>query len=217
MAVRPVYEISENPPFFRKRDVEFTFYSGFSLTQKQRCVESLHKSYNMLEPDKRTLEISRASSEKLGTDLSAFNLTITPKNGQSCTVESAFQGAKVFENGGPYSDLIYKSSKEAKTDARIRESGNIIAFRVWDMDFPNEPKTFFYNWLYITALNFHPELHKELSEYGAFTDIMFNPAKSLNCQAEAAAIFVSLSRSGKLQDAVKNKDSFLKVVYDGQA
>lgn len=213
MAVRPVYEISEDPPYFRKRDVEFTFYSGFSLAQKQRCVESLHNSYNELQSNKRVLEISRASSEILGTALSAFNLTITPKNEQPCTVESAFQGAKVFENGGPYSDLIYKSSKEAKTDTRIRESGNIIAFRIWNMDFPSEPKTFFYNWLYITALNSHPELHKELSEYNAFTDIMFNPAKSLNCQAQAAAIFVSLFRSGKLEEAVKNKDSFLKLVY----
>ena len=32
--------------------------------------------------------------------------------------------------------------------------------------------------------------------YDAFTDIEFNPDKSLNCQARAAAMFVALNREG---------------------
>lgn len=213
MAIRPIFEVYENPPFFRKTDTEFTFYSGFSMSQKTRCANSLHDSYSAKNPGKRVLEISGASPKELGRALSAFSLMITPESGEPYSVECAFQGSKVFERGGPFSDLIHKTSKEAKTDPRLRDSGKIIGFRLGDMNFPNEPKTFFYNWLYITTLNTHREFHAEITEYDAFTDIMFTPSKSLNCQAEAAAIFVSLYRNGKLEEALQSKESFLDLVY----
>lgn len=213
MAIRPVFEVYEKPPFFRKRDTEFTFYSGFSMTQKTRCVNSLHESYLADNPDSRVLEISGASTSELGRSLSAFSLMIIPESGEPYSVECAFQGGKVFENGGPYSDLLYKTSKEAKTDQRLRDSGKIIGFRLGEIDFPSEPKTFFYNWLYVTALSSHREFYAELLEYDAFTDIMFTPSKSLNCQAEAAAIFVSLNRCGKLEEALQSKENFLNLVY----
>lgn len=213
MAKRPVFETFEKQPFFRKKDVEFTFYSGFSMAQKKRCVESLHGAYSALFPGKRVLEISNASDHKLGVSLSAFNLMILPKKGKPYSVECAFQGAKVFEQGGPYRDLIHKTSREAKTDARLRESGKVIGFHIWNIDFPTKPETFFYNWLYINTLAQHRELHDALLEYDAFTDIMFHPEKSLNCQAEAAAIFVSLLRCDMLNKALKDRESFLETVY----
>ena len=43
--------------------------------------------------------------------------------------------------------------------------------------------------------------------------IEFNPQKSINCQAEAVAIYVSLHRQGLLKDALKGKDEFLEIVY----
>lgn len=49
--------------------------------------------------------------------------------------------------------------------------------------------------------------------YDAFTDIEFNPKRSINCQAEAAAIFVSLSRQGLLRDALEAEDSFREIVF----
>ena len=49
--------------------------------------------------------------------------------------------------------------------------------------------------------------------YDAFTDIEFNPQKSINCQAEAVAIYVSLHRQGLLNEALKGKDEFLEIVY----
>lgn len=183
------------------------------MTQKKRCVKSLHKAYSALFPEKRVLEISNASEESLGVSLSAFNLMIHTKRGGSYSVECAFQSAKVFERGGPYSDLLHKTSKEAKIDPRLRESGKIVGFCIWNIDFPSEPKTFFYNWLYVSALAQHKELHEELLKYDAFTDIMFVPEKSLNCQAAAAAIFVSLLRKNMLQDALESRESFLKMVY----
>ena len=53
----------------------------------------------------------------------------------------------------------------------------------------------------INALLENQELAETALRYDAFTDIEFNPEKSLNCQAQAAAIFVSLSRQGLIEKA----------------
>ena len=81
------------------------------------------------------------------------------------------------------------------------------------MEFPLNPPTYFYDWLYVNALNQHPEYHKKLLEFDAFTDIMFNPEKQINCQAKSVAIFVSLYKTGMLKEALKDRESFLKIVY----
>lgn len=138
---------------------------------------------------------------------------IETSDGKKVSVESAFQAGKVFEKGGPYTDLLNVSSRAAKTDERLKNSGKVIGFSFNGQNFPTEPKTFYYNWLYINALHSYPELTEELVKYDAFTDIVFNPNKSLNCQAEAAAIYVSLHRQGLLEEALKNKENFLNIVY----
>lgn len=138
---------------------------------------------------------------------------IRTPSGKEFSVESAFQASKVFEKGGPYKDLLDVTSKQAKKDERLRNSGKIIKFFINGSTFKTEPKTYFYNWLYINTLNLYDELTEQLIEYNAFTDIAFNPQKSINCQAEAAAIYVSLQKQGLLQEALKNKDTFLDVVY----
>lgn len=81
------------------------------------------------------------------------------------------------------------------------------------MEFETKPETYFYNWLYINALNLQKDLAVQVLGYDAFTDIEFNPKKSINCQAEAAAIFVSLTRQGLLEAALKDKEKFKEIVY----
>ena len=213
MAKRPVFEVVLRPHLFNRREVEFLFFSGFSDAQKRRCIQSLHQSYLEAYPGKKVLEISSKSEEELGVKLSAFNLQLELENGELTSVESAFQGSKVFENGGPYTDLLTASSRAAKKDARLKNSGRIVAFSFLGDTFDAEPKTGFYNWLYINALKRYNDLTEQLVEYDAFTDIVFNPQKSLNCQAEAAAIYVSLRRQGLLEQAMQSKDSFLDTVY----
>ena len=129
------------------------------------------------------------------------------------SVECAFQGSKIFENGGPYTDLFYKTSREAKKDSRIKNSGKLIAFKFFEKIFPLEPKTYFYDWLYINALNANSNLKNEILQYNSFTDIEFNPKKSLNCQAKAAAVFVGLNRAEIIDDSLNNEKNFLKIVY----
>ena len=212
MAKRFVYISDSLPPYMRPMEVEFAFFSGFSLAQKQRCIRSLHESFLLAEPDIRILEISTKSTEPLGVALSAFNLTIvTPR--QSFTVESAFQSSKVFEKGGPYTDLLHADSRAAKRDERLRNSGGIVGFHFNGRDYPTEPKDLFYNWIYINALVRQQRLAEDVCAYGAFSDIEFNPAKSINCQAIATTIYVGLKMAGKLDEALADITAFESEVY----
>ena len=180
-----------------------------------KSIESLQKSFLIQNPGKSILEISSKSGVELGIKLSAFNLQIIRDN-RSFSVETAFQSSKVFENGGPYTDLLQKKSSDAKKDDRIRNSGKLIRFEFLGEEFPIEPPNYFYDWLYINAVNSRNDLKNQVMNYDCFTDIEFNPKKSLNCQARSIAIFVGLSRSGILNESLKNKENFLKMVCLGQ-
>ena len=214
MANRPVYVALKKFPYVQRIDTEFKFFPGFSEKQKRLSINSLHKSFLERFPDKSVLEISSKSEAELGVKLSAFNLQIPLlESDKRISVECAFQGSKIFENGGPYTDLFYKTSREAKKDSRIKNSGHLIAFKFFDYIFPLEPKTYFYDWLYINALNANSNLKNEILKYDSFTDIEFNPKKSLTCQAKAAAVFVGLSRAEIIDDSLNNEKNFLKIVY----
>lgn len=198
MAIRPVFVVSLDSQYCIQENIEFEYFNGFSDQQKKRCIRSLHQSYQKKHPEKRVLEISSKSEEELGIKLSAFQLMTTLQNGKKCSVESAFQASKIFENGGPYLDLLEVSPKAAKKEDRLKNSGKLLSFSFDGQIFPIEPKTYFYHWLYIHTLHTYPELTESLIHYDAFTDIVFNPQKSINCQAEAAAIYVSLQKQGLL-------------------
>lgn len=212
MAVRPVFEVIEKAPFVRRKPVEFVFCPGFSMEQRKKNVRNLHSAWDAGSGG-RVLEVSRASDDPTGYGLSAFQLTIPLTNGRSCAVECAFQGVKRFERGGPFPDLLEKSPFEAKKDARLRESGRLTGFSLYGRDFPLDPPTFFFDWLYVNTLKLHPECHGAIAKYDAFTDIMFNPERQINCQAEAAAVFEGLRRSGLLEEATADREAFLKIVF----
>lgn len=214
MAKRPVFEVTADTKLFVRREVNFQWYGGFAVSQSRKNIDGLHNNYLARYPDKRILEISSKSEDELGVKLSAFNLMIR-RSEKVFSVEAAFQSSKVFEHGGPFVDLLDMPSIKAKKDTRLKTSGNILGFNFEGKDFPNIPLTFFYNWLYITTLTANKILADELLARGfdAFTDIAFNPDKGRNCQAEAVAIFVSLSRQSLLAEALANEENFLHIVY----
>ena len=104
-----------------------------------------------------------------------------------------------------------KSSCEAKKDPRLKTSGKLIAFEFYDRRWPLEPKTIFYDWLYVRALYKSKDLASEIIKYNAFTDIEFNQNKSINCQARSAALFVSLSKRNLLEYAMKGINNYIEV------
>ena len=192
MASRPIFHTLPYYPFYEEIDVDFVYYSGFSKIQKQKSLNSLQSNYIFKFKNRKIIDISTKSTSDLGVKLSAFNLKVKYKNNYFF-VECLFQGSKTFKNGGPYRDLLSKNPKDAKRDKRLKESGELIHFNYFDMIFPLEPK--------------------RILEYDSFSDIEFNPKRSVNCQARAVAIFVGLSKSKKLEEAMKSKESFFKVVY----
>ena len=72
------------------------------------------------------------------------------------------------------------------------------------------------DWLYINALHKHQELAEQVLTYRAFSDIAFNPDRSINCQAYAAALYVSLHDRGLLTpDVLKDKETYLDAIDTG--
>ena len=214
MAERPVFiPTTEGRALVQTRTVPFQWFAGLSVAQKQRSVDSLHAAAAKLLGLEPILEVSSKSREDLGVALSAFNLTFRPPGGSPpLCVECAFQASKVFAGGGPYTDIFRMSARDAKRDERLRSSGSLIGFRFSGVDWGLEPKTAFYDWLYLNALAERPELAAQLLRYSAFTDIEFNPERSVNCQAHSVALFVSLHRRDKLESALTSRSAFLEML-----
>ena len=193
--------------------ITYEYYSGFAVSQKQKCIKSLHSSTKEKYPEKKILEISTKSTTELGVKLSAFNLLFFHEELQENRhIENVFQSSKVFENGGPYRDLLNVSPKDAKKDERLKNSGKLVAFDLYGEKWPLFPKSMFYDWIYIKALMDNMELAKGLLDYDVFTDIEFNHKKQINCQARAAAIFVSLYKRNELDEKMKSMESF-RTIY----
>ncbi|ENM3735750.1 hypothetical protein NTE30_003319 [Vibrio cholerae] len=214
MAKRPVFSPYRDKVGVEERLIDFKWHSGFAVSQKQKSIHSLHQEAKVYGYED-LLEISSKSEDELGVSLSAFNLRITTiKHKRSFSVESAFQGSKVFEKGGPFNDLFLVDSLSAKRDIRIKDSGNLVGFRFFGKDFPNEPRTFFYDWLYINALVQNTELCSSIRDYDGFTDIEFNPEKSINCQAHAVALYRSFLYNDVLQEALSSPEAFLALTTE---
>lgn len=202
---------NENP-IYEEVKIEFEYFNGFAISQKQKSINSMHKSILREYPFLRVLEVSSKSTNPLGVALSAFNLKfLDEESGKEYPLENIFQSSKVFEKGGPYIDLMFVHPKEAKRDIRLKTSGNLVSFNYNNVVWERDPKTMFYDWIYIKSLYRNKNLAKKILEYNAFTDIEFNHEKSINCQARSAAIFVSLVKIGKLEVVLKSQEEFKKI------
>lgn len=211
MAKRPIFiPLGKTEHLVEEEQVEFKWSSGFSPVQKKKNIAAMHDAAEKkgLFP---LLEISTKSEKLIGQRLSAFNLKIDTDIGE-ISVEAAYQGSKVFEKGGPFTDIYGKDSRAAKQDERIRESGKLIGFNYFGQEWILVPKTAFYDWLYLTALRPHQGYLVRLFDYKGFTDIEFNPLKSINCQARTCALLVSLLKLKSLDDALRSPSDFIKVV-----
>lgn len=216
MAQRPIFvPILNGKHFVLERYVTFEWHSGFAKSQKQKSIRALHemalREYQVMSP----LEVSSKSEDPLGVSLSSFNLSFRTHKGRTLTVEAAFQGSKVFEDGGPFVDIFDMSPMDAKRDQRLKNSGNLTAFRFFGAEWTLEPKTAFYDWLYINALLKNPEIANKVTDYDGFTDIEFNPERSINCQARSVALYCALFHNDKLDYALENRENFLSL-YPGR-
>ncbi|MDR0899000.1 MAG: hypothetical protein LBM27_01430 [Lactobacillaceae bacterium] len=178
--------------------VEFTWYKGLSWQQKQKSSISMRESIVLKKPDAKVLEISTKSDNyEFAQKLSAMNLKV---DGQ--TLENVFQSGKVFdEKRGPNLDLLKTSPQKAKQFNRGLNP-HLKYFQYKNKKFPLEPKTIFYDYLYLKALVQNSNIAEKLLDYDAFTDIEFNQKIAydtvkgpFNSQARSAAIYVTLRKA----------------------
>jgi len=214
MAERPVFlPEPEGPVLVRTEMVAFHWFPGMAPAQRKKSVMALHAAACERGLCNAPLEVSSKSEEMVGVALSAFNLSaMTPKQGRVFTVEAAFQSSKVFERGGPYRDLLFGSSRDAKKDARLSESGRLTHFEFFGETWPLEPKTAFYDWVYLNALHRNLDLVESVAQFDAFTDIEFNPNRSINCQAYSVALYRSLSMRGLLVEVIGDRGMYDKLI-----
>jgi hypothetical protein len=213
MAERPIFLPTHGlDELVREISVKLTWHSGFAEIQKKRNIQELHEAAAHLGYAP-LLEVSTKSDDKVGRHLSAFHLRVRSAVGD-IPLECAFQGSKVFEHGGPYTDMFQIDPRAAKRDPRLQTSGRLIAFEFQEMQFPLEPQTAFYDWLYIGAIFPHREWLERLSKFAGFTDIEFNPGRSINCQARSVALFFSLKSRRLLEDAMASSQAFLQVLKE---
>lgn len=209
MADRPVFIPRHDANrLVEEKSFSFTWNPGLAPSQKMKNVTALHASaaeagYTPL------LEVSSKSEHEIGRRLSAFNLKIEIEDDFIIPLECAFQGSKIFERGGPFTDIFSMPPKEAKRDSRLTESGKLIGFQFEGREFPLIPKTGFYDWIYIKSLFPYREWLDRLSRYVGFTDIEFNPERSINCQARSCATFVALKSRGILDECVRSPEFFI--------
>jgi hypothetical protein len=213
VAERPIFVPDKDAPgLVREVAFDITWHGGFAPVQKKKNVQALH-SAAALAGFSALLEISTKSDERLGQRLSAFSLIFYSDELGDVPLECAFQGSKVFEHGGPYTDLYKVDVRAAKRDPRLKTSGKLLGFEFEGFNFPLEPKTIFYDWLYINAILPHQDWLKKrgIDSFSGFTDIEFNPNKSINCQAKSCALFVSLMHMNLLDPSIRSPAKFIEL------
>lgn len=211
MASRPVFLPAFNGrQLVQERLFDFPWTPGFAEVQKKKNIAALHSAAKR-HGIENILEISSKSEEELGNRLSAFSLKV-PVGDIKYPLESVYQGSKVFENSGPFPDVFNMTPREAKRFIREMNSGKLIRFELEGKRFPLSPKNAYYDWLYIRALVEHADWIKQNVHYDAFTDIEFNPAKQVNCQARAFAEYLSLLSESRLQEAADDFCAFAKML-----
>src|SRR5262245_15447590 len=216
MAERPVFiPAPESSELVHEVFLSLKWNPGFASVQKEKNVRALHDAAAEAGIT-RVLEVSTKSDSRRGQHLSAFYLKVVHPTLGEIPLESAFQGSKAFERGGPFVDLYTVDARSAKKDRRLKESGRLVAFKFDGFAWPLEPKTAFFDFLYARCIYPHRDWAVKLFDYGGFTDIEFNPWKSINCQARSIALFLSLLRRGQLDEAVGSPLAFLRVLNESR-
>lgn len=212
MATRPVFvPRKEGRLVVAEVPVEFTWNPGMAPSQKKKNVAALHTAAKARGLN-HLLEISSKSEDEVGRRLSAFSLKLKLEDGTEPYLECAYQGSKVFERGGPFTDLFSAMPRDAKRDPRLTNAGKLTRFKLMGRDYPLCPKNAFYDWLYIRALYPYRSWLSERITYQGFTDIEFNPLRSINCQARAFAELVALANRGELDRSESDFDYFASLL-----
>ena len=132
-------------------------------------------------------------------------------NGKSFPVECIYQSSKVFGNQ-QFKECLDFTPKDAKNyvkEKMYNEKLILTEFNLLGVSFPLEPKSYFYDYLYILALAQNHELAHQIKEYDCFTDIEYNHKKQFASQARSCALYKYLELNNLLDDYLKSPNKYL--------
>ncbi len=207
MAVRKVYISLAAYPYAKEISVTFPW----SNKSKQQNVQAVLDSFHDVYPDVSALEVSLAASRPEGIHAAAMKLPLhLDAMEQDVPVGIVYEASKVFENGGPYVDLLQCSRQKVQKDPRLQQSGKCIRYCLQGTEFSMEPHPYaFFNWLYGCALRQNPEKTDDILKYRAFSDLdLGSTKKDRNSPARAAAVYAGLAAAGKL-DCLDSYEAFV--------
>lgn len=214
---------------FEEKVIEFEWFSGMSWQQKQKS--SLSMLLKLKESGYMPIEISRRSIDQdFGVQLSAFNLKlnkinvenifqaykklndggpyldllhVNPKSAKNdCRIQTSESKKPCLTYNIEYKNSKFYDDERVCEFCKNRLKRHLIGFTsnktCWDIN----PKSMFYDAIYISALLQNKHLSNRLIDYNAFTDIEFNQKivysqvkGPFNCQARSCAIFVTLKNA----------------------
>lgn len=204
--------ISKNGVMYEK-EYEFEWFMGLSLSQKQKSIRAFHGEIKKVGIES-ILEVSRKGENELGQRLSAFNLIVNINNFSS-SVECLYHASKVFKEGLKeikFDDCLYMAPKDSKrhvNEEATNRNLKLIRFEFNGKTFKLETGSLCYDYIYILGLSQNEELSKEILKYEAFTDIEYNQAKSVACQARACAKYKYLYEKCLLEEFLSNPHKFI--------
>jgi hypothetical protein len=212
MATRTICFPISGYPYCKEQPVTFTWIKG----SKRQNIRAVHDAVHTTDPDFSILEVSSASVQPEGEAVSSLRLLLHLDSvAQDVPISTVFEAAKVFEHGGPFTDLLTCEPPKVHKDTRLRTNGALLRYSLEGNEYPIEPyPDSFFEWLYCRALKQFPEKAAQLSRYNAFSDIAAaaDSKKYYGDSSRAAAIYVGLAAAGKLP-CIDSYESFIAEVY----
>lgn len=181
MAVRPCFYV-QIPAVVTSFNQSFEWAPGFSLKQHQKCVANLHYKINQNTAQSDILEVSTRSTNPLGVKLSALKLRY-----KGVSMEKLYQDAKRYKKVH-----VTLTTVPAYIQDTYELAGFYFEGTFWQAN--TDDMSAFYDYLYCLAVKESLSYDEimEITDYGIFTDIAFNPERSYNTQARACAFIKAL-------------------------
>jgi len=214
MATRPVFVPDtdpDQPQLVHVHEIDFQWLPGRSQEQKKENIAKLHaaaKSHN-LSP---LLEVSADSDHSLGYQVCDANLAVEDDRSYLVPLMAAYHGSKVFNGGGPFTDLYLKHGDDITGDERLKTSGNQIGFRFMGLEWGKRSETLFYDWLTIHAINRYRKLSTGIPHFNGFTEIDCPSGGEKVCHARSCAYYVALVAKNLLDEVLDDQDRFLEIM-----
>lgn len=205
-STRMAFICKDNKLYFKY--YTFEYFSGFAISQKRKSIESFHNSIKN-DGIMRILEVSRKNENILGNKLSAFNLMLNIEN-KKFPVECIYQSSKVFGEI-QFKECQFMQPADAKKYIKEKmEEYNLSLshFTLMNIKFTLNPKSLFYDYLYIYALYQNKDLAEQIINYDCFTDIEFNHKKQYASQARSCALYKYLFLNNKVEDFLRDPLKF---------